>query len=173
MEMYLILIVAAVVAMVLIKNFATQIYRKTGVNTLNAAHKILWYVQMVGLVFAFGEESLALMIATVVGGIALHAILTLKAGIPNAVITGVLQGIGGGIIAVVNAFLFVLGMFTGNKLGGMFNLNTEAQNAQKQLEAQATPRMKNESPDAYAQRLGFRDADDAERAGVDTRKHHR
>lgn len=177
-ELYIIVIVVAVVAMFLIKNFANRIYRDTGVNTLNFLHKFLWYVQMVGLVFGigamssqYGEPSPLPLIATIIGGIALHTVITLKAGVPNAIITGVLQGIGGGAIAIVNFFLWVLGLFTGNRLGGMFNINQDAQVAQKQTEARLNPRLANELPDDYAKRLGFSSADEAEAAGIDTGKY--
>lgn len=181
-ELYIIVIVVALVSMFLIKNIANRIYRETGVNTLNFAHKALWYVQMVGLVFGiaimsgqnqyqYGPPSPMLLIVTIIAGIALHTVITLKAGVPNAVMTGVVQGIGGGAVAVVNALLFFLGLFTGNRLGGMFNINKDAAVAQKQLDAMGTPRMANELPDDYAKRLGFNNADEAEAAGIHTGKY--
>lgn len=184
-EMFIIFIVAAGVAMGLTKGIAIKIYRKTGVNTLNIIHKILWYVQLAGFVFGFGAPSLVLLIATIAAGIALHTVLTLKAGIPNAIITGVVQGVGGAIIAFANFAFFALGLVTGSgsKLGGMFSIDTsiaevnelnaitQEQAAQQQAAAQAAQRQAYETADAYAQRLGFRDADDAERAGIDTGKH--
>lgn len=186
-EMFIIFIVIAGVAMGLTKGIATKIYQKTGVNTLNIIHKILWYVQLMGFAFGFSAQSLVLLIVTIIVGITLHTVLTLKAGIPNAIITGVVQGVGGAIIAFANFAFFVLGLVTGSgsKLGGMFSIDTsiaevnelnavtQEQVAQQQATAQAAERAKNEAADAYAQRLGFRDADDAERAGVDTGKYRK
>lgn len=186
-EMFIIFIVVAGVAMGLTKGIAIKIYRKTGVNTLNIMHKILWYVQLAGFVFGFGAQSLVLLIATIVVGIALHIVLTLKAGIPSAIITGVVQGVGGAIIAFANFAFFALGLVTGSgsKLGGMFTIDTsiaevnelntitQEQVVRQQETARVAQREKDETADAYAQRLGFRDADDAERAGIDTGKYHR
>lgn len=186
-EMFIIFIVVAGVAMGLTKGIAIKIYRKTGVNTLNIMHKILWYVQLAGFVFGFGAQSLVLLIATIAVGIALHIVLTLKAGIPSAIITGVVQGVGGAIIAFANFAFFALGLVTGSgsKLGGMFSIDTsiaevnelntitQEQVVRQQETARVAQREKDETADAYAQRLGFRDADDAERAGIDTGKYHR
>ena len=114
---------------------------------------------------------ITLEVVVILGSIALHAVLSLKAGVPNAIITGLLQGIFGSVIAIANTFMWILGLFTGNKLGGMFNINQDAQVAQKQTEAQMNPRLANESPDDYAKRLGFSSADEAEAAGIDTGKY--
>lgn len=176
-EILIALLVVGLVCTFIMKKVAVSIYQKTGVNTLKGMHKVLWYVQAIAILFAFGIQSLPLIIAALAVGLILHTLLSLKAGILNAVIMGVLQTVGGvtfSLLYICVLLLNLVAMVTGNggsasssKLRNAFSIDETQANAAEKAKAD-----KNEQAETYASKLGFSSADEAEDAGIDTGKNH-
>ena len=178
------ILIGGCIGMLVIKKAAIEVYKKTGVNTLKGFSKFLWYVEACALLCAVGLESELLLILAVVVSAALQFLLCMKAGIPSAVIMGILHGIGGGLFGVINVALFFLNLATGKGPAGMgklFSFDESAYEVQKvnndmeksyaetQKRAEEIKKEEQERADAYAQHQGFRDAEDAERtAGIKT-----
>lgn len=185
-------ILTAVVIIVLyaiMTKTAKNVYRKTGVNTVGGVHKLLWYAEMFAIFCAFlllSQGKTGLGIVLIIGSVlvfsALHFLLSIKAGVTDAVIMGILQGFTGPLTALLNCFVFTANIALKTNIK-MLNMDAAAdvqvrQNqAQKAFEAQATQNAANADRDARAevaaQNAGFANADEAEDAGFDTGKNHK
>ena len=168
--------VAAIVIAFVLKKVAASIYQKTGVNTIKGVHKLLWYVQGIAILMGIGliAESpmgLVAIVGAVVGGFILHTLFSLNAGIGNAIIMGILQGIGGGVIGLLSVIFFLLSLFTGGKsspLGGMFSIDESlAPIKTADLEKADYAARKNGFADAnaWAKNSGYSDASSAYDSG--------
>ena len=124
----LILAVVAVCAFSL-KAVANSCYRKTGVNILSSLHKLLWYVE-IGAALLLAEmrhadtaaKAVPILIMCIVIFTVIQMLLSMKAGIKYAVISGVLQGVCGIILGVFNIFVFLFGLFF-HTSGGLFSID--------------------------------------------------
>ena len=168
---------------------AKSVFRKTGVNTVNGVHKVLWYAEMFTTFYAilsYSDNKYGLTIVIIIGSVlgfsALHLLLSLKAGMSNAIIMGILQGIAGPLTALLNSFIFTANIALKMNIK-LFNMDmaTESQisqnQAQKTFEAQVAQNTAQTERDARAEavakKAGFESADEAENAGFDTGKNYK
>lgn len=175
--------VAFIVTLIVTKRVAQTIYNKTGYNGFASLHKVLCaLITLLPLALAFagiGSSGPSLKaFAPALIPIAILIVLNLKAKDPGAIIAlTVLQVLYGIAWLLFMILKIVLNFFLHLNLQGLniqldeLNAITQEQVARQQAAAQTAKRKKNETADAYAQRLGFRNADDAERAGIDTGKY--
>ena len=183
----IIIIVVTIACVAAFKSLAKNCYRKTGVNVLRGLNKLLWYAEIGAAAFLSqgartAKEGMPILIMCILAFIVIQTLVNMKAGIKYAVISGVLHGTCGVFLAVISIFVFCLRLFF-RLPGGLFDIDTtkiEVENinaqsavvrAQVKADAERAEQVKNEQADAKAQRLGFRDADDAERAGINTGKY--
>lgn len=179
---FIVICIVGIVVAFIMRSVAVSVYRKTGVNTIKGIHKALWYVEAVAILGGIGAElSPVLLVLMIVAFAALHAVLSLKAGVANAVIMGVLQAVGGMMAALLQVVVWLLnismsisGMGGGKtaNIAGVFNIN-ETYEAERSAAAARYEQQKaadNEAADAYAQHQGFRNADEAEAFGIRTGK---
>ena len=182
----LILAVVIIIAIAL-KKVATSCYKETGVNILSSLNKFLWYAEIAAAVLLAevrhadtAAKAIPILVMCIIVFVVIQMLLSMKAGMKYAIISGLLHGIGGIILGVFNICVFLFKIFF-HIPGGLFSVNTSAideinaqataRAAQQQAEAARAQQIKDEQADGYAQRLGFRDADDAERAGFNTGKY--
>ena len=90
---------------------AISVYKSTGIDMLSTLHKVIWYVQIAGLVlmavFELDYWIMALLVAVLA---VVHVLLGLKAGIGIAVVMGVLEAIGGMMAAALNILIWILNL---------------------------------------------------------------
>ena len=186
----IITIVATIACVAAFKSLAKNCYRKTGVNVLRGLNKLLWYAQIgVTAFLSQGTETasagLPILIVCVLAFIVIQTLVNIKAGTKYAVISGVMHGTCGMFLALINIVIVILTfsfkmMFGLSIPGGLFDIDTtkkmEADSAVVFAQAEAdNKRAEQEAKEVLADKtakgLGFRDADDAERAGIHTGKY--
>lgn len=168
--------VAFIVTLLVTKKVAQMIYNKTGYNGFASLQQILCAsISIIAIIFAFLDNNTLMLLALV--PVVTLLVLNLKAKNPAFIIVlTVLQLLYGVAWLLFMILKIVLNYVLHFNMQGLsiqldeINTITQEQVAQQQASAQAAEQARNQAADAYAQRLGFRDADDAERAGVDTRK---
>ena len=171
--------VAFIVTLLVTKRVAQMIYNKTGYNGFASLQQILCAsISIIAIIFAFLDNNTLMLLAFV--PVVILLVLNLKAKKPAYIIVlTVLQLLYGVAWLLFMILKIVLNYVLHFNMQGLsiqldeLNAVTQEQAAQQQATAQATQRQAYETADAYAQRLGFRDADDAERAGIDTGKYRR
>ncbi len=188
MEIFIGLIIGAVVSATILKIVSNMVYKRTGHNGLKGLPKFLMYAEGIALLAAIGLlesnlVSMPIIIISLVIAIGLFILANIKAGITYAAILAVTQVVCGGLVALLMIVNFLLGLFTGGKtsaLGSLFSINeekigitqqaTEDNIKRVQKDASIAKEERNGQADAFAQKQGFVDSEDAEAAGIKTGK---
>lgn len=90
---------------------AISVYKSTGVDMLSALHKVVWYIQIAGLVLMAIFELDYWMMALLVAVLAvIHVLLGLKAGVAISIVMGILEAIGGMMAAALNILIWILNL---------------------------------------------------------------
>ena len=181
-QMALILLgVITVVLSVLMTRTARTVFRKTGVNPIGGGHKFLWYVEMLPLFYgitALSDEkgaAIAIILGSVLVFSVLHTLLSMKAGLSNAILMGILQGVAGGLAALLNVFVQVANVALKSNIK-LFSVDLPASSQSRQTQVQSTAEaqlVRQARAEAVAQKAGFWDADEAENADLDTGAYYR
>lgn len=171
--------VAFIVTLLVTKRVAQMIYNKTGYNGFASLQQILCAsISIIAIIFALLDNNTLMLLSLV--PVVVLILLNLKAKNPAyIVVLTVLQLLYGVVWLIFMILKIALNYVLHFNMQGLniqldeINAVAQEQAARQQEAARVAQREKDEAADAYAQRLGFRDADDAERAGIDTGKYHR
>jgi hypothetical protein len=191
MQVLIGLIIASVASGFILSSVAKTVYKKTGYNSLKGLPKFLMYVVGIFFLGASGylaqsdSSALPAIMICLVLAIVLFILIHLKAGIKYAVVLAVTQVICGGLVTLISIIGFALSLFTGGKASGfgkLFTINESEMNTVRQAamdnincvhaDAIKTKEQNNMQADAYAQKKGFVDADEAEIVGINTGKQY-
>lgn len=188
MEVFIGLVIGAVVSAVILMTVSKMVYKKTGYNGLKGLPKFLMYVEGIAFLAVIGllESNLVsapIIIIGLVLATGLFTLVNIKAGITYAVIMAIAQVVCGGLVALLMIINLLLGLFTGGKtsaLGKIFTINEQEISQVQQSTENSIKRVKedaaiakeenNRQADIFAQRQGFVNATDAEAAGLETGK---
>lgn len=166
-------VVAFIVTLLVTKRVAQMIYNKTGYNGFASLQQILCAsISIIAIIFALLDNNTLMLLSLV--PVIILILLNLKAKNPAyIVVLTVLQLLYGAAWLIFMILKIALNYVLHFNMQGLniqldeINAVAQEQAARQQEAAWVAQREKDETADAYAQRLGFRNADDAERAGID------